>query len=214
MKPAKAILTALAIVITLMAIFYCYMSLTSADEAQSKEDTQIMQTIKNTMPNVVKFEVGSGFYISPTKVITNYHVIDSVIWEGKVPFTNYQGEIIEATLTHYDVNQDFAILDVPFNDHVRTLQLGTIKVGQTVLILGNPKGMVFSAVKGMVSYLDRPSGYKKSIQIDTNVTNGHSGSMVITTDGFLVGVMVERLKNSGLQNQWDVGFAIPIHIIK
>lgn len=210
-----------SILLTLVLVtgVFFFTSTLTADESQSNEDTQIMQTIADTMPNAVTFTmgnraIGSGFYITPTKVLTNLHVIDSLMIEGKVGFTTQQGQLIIANVTKYDKEQDFAILDVPFNAHVRTLQTAEVKVGQTVLILGNPKGMVYSATKGMVSYLDRPSGYKKSIQIDTNVTNGHSGSMVITTDGFLVGVMVERLKNSGFQNQWDVGFAIPINIIK
>lgn len=201
-------------IIALAVVLFLFNSTLTADESQSRDDAQIIATIENTLPNVVQFEVGSGFYISPTRILTNYHVIDSALWEGKVGFTNYQGEIIEATLLKYDKAQDFAILEVPFNAKVRTLQTAKVKVGQTVLVLGNPYHVSFTATKGMVSYLDRASGYKKSIQIDTNVTNGHSGSMVLSTDGYLVGVMVERLKATGLQNQWDVGFAIPIDIIK
>lgn len=207
MKPNK--LNKLTLWIAIMAVlFLCTQSIT-ADESQSRDDAEIIATIENTINNVVTIGKGSGFYINPTTVVTNLHVVLHEQNEGQIGINTYQGELIIGNIIDLDTKDDWAVIQVPHNPNVRTLQTARAKVGQTVLSLGSPRLNAFSATKGMISYVDRPYKQTRQYQVDANINGGQSGSMLITTDGFLIGVIVQKMKDI-----MGIGFAIPIELIK
>lgn len=187
----------------------------SADETLSIYEKKMFDTIDDSMANVVVIGQGSGFYVSPTRVITAYHVVQAMKEDRQqLPLINqqrpYEGAKIYGKLVKWDATWDYAVIEVPENKKVRKLQTGDVRTGQTVLMIGSPHGLNESVTKGMISYLNRWMDWNKDYtQIDGNINSGQSGSMVLDLNGSLVGVMVAKeISVSG------IGYMIPIDKIK
>src|SRR5258706_149760 len=100
---------------------------------------------------------GSGFvYDSNGHIVTNYHVIDGAK-TVEVRFTS--GFMAYGTVVGTDLDSDLAIVkvDAPA-DELHPLPLGDsslLKVGQTVIAIGNPFGLNSTMTVGIVSALGR-----------------------------------------------------------
>jgi len=158
---------------------------------------------------------GSGFiWDRQGHVITNFHVVDGA----------EQVEVALADHTHWRARlvgiapeKDLAVLriDAP-GAQLEPLPLGDssrVKVGQTVLAVGNPFGFDHTLTTGIVSALgrtiDSPSGVRIQgvIQTDAAINPGSSGGPLIDSRGRLVGVNTAIYGTSG--SSAGVGFAIP-----
>ncbi|MEM3366275.1 MAG: trypsin-like peptidase domain-containing protein [Candidatus Methanomethyliaceae archaeon] len=160
--------------------------------------------------------IGSGFVVNITGeplIVTNYHVIDGLI-NGSVTFIN--GEAYPFTIVGTDPYSDLAILrlQAPANvlKPLTVISSKTLKVGDTVIAIGNPYGLQSTLTTGVVSQLDRAIQTETSgnyliaglIQISTPINPGNSGGPLLDTQGRVVGVTTAII--SGSQN---VGFAVP-----
>jgi 2-alkenal reductase len=178
--------------------------------------------------------LGSGFVFDAAGyVVTNYHVVENET-DLEVDFSSgfkTRGEVIGI-----DIDSDLAIVKVSAPaEELHPLPLGDsalIKVGQTVVAIGNPFGLNGTMTTGVISALGRtlesmraaPGGGQFTagdiIQTDTAINPGNSGGPLLNLKGEVIGVnrairtfnftndeMPEPL-NSG------VGFAIAINIVK
>ena len=100
---------------------------------------------------------GSGFvYDGQGHIITNYHVIEGAT-TVEVRFTS--GYMAYGTVIGTDLDSDIAIVkvDAPAEE-LHPLPLGdsdSLKVGQTVIAIGNPFGLNSSMTVGVISALGR-----------------------------------------------------------
>ena len=175
---------------------------------------------------------GSGFvFDSAGHILTNYHVIQGA-QEIEVAFSS--GYRAAGNVIGTDPDSDLAVLsvDVPA-DQIHPLALGSskdVKVGQTVLALGNPYGLTGTLTVGIVSARGRlleslhqsttGSNFSAAdlIQTDAAINPGNSGGPLLNLQGEVIGITraihtsgeegVSTLANSG------IGFAVPIDIVK
>ena len=159
---------------------------------------------------------GSGFvWDRQGHVVTNFHVVDGA----------EQVEVALADHTHWRARLvgiapelDLAVLriDAPA-EKLEPLPVGDssrVRVGQTVLAVGNPFGFDHTLTTGIVSALgrtvDSPSGVRihDVIQTDAAINPGSSGGPLIDSRGRLVGVNTAIYATSG--SSAGVGFAIPV----
>jgi len=179
----------------------------------------------------VKQEIGggSGFVISEDGLIaTNKHVVADPGADYTV-LTN-DGREYDAKVLGRDRTNDLAIIKVnPSSpkkgdpvDKMDTLPLGDsgqLKIGQTVIAIGNALGEFSNTVsKGIVSGLRRnieAGGYSGSeqldqlIQTDAAINEGNSGGPLLNLKGEVIGINVAMAQ--GAQN---IGFALPIDMLK
>ena len=163
---------------------------------------------------------GSGFvWDTNGHIVTNFHVID-----GGATFKVRLADQSEypATLVGYAANKDLAVLKVaaPAGKLV-PLPLGAsgrLRVGQTVLAVGNPFGLDHSLTVGVVSAVGRelrsPGGRRiyDVIQTDAAINPGNSGGPLLDSSGRLIGVNSAIYSPSGA---WaGIGFAIPVDVMK
>ena len=100
---------------------------------------------------------GSGFvYDGQGNVVTNYHVIEGAT-TVEVRFTS--GYMAYGTIVGTDLDSDLAVIKVnaPANE-LHPLPLGDselLKVGQTVVAIGNPFGLNSTMTVGIISALGR-----------------------------------------------------------
>ena len=168
---------------------------------------------------------GSGVVIAEGGyILTNCHVVeDGSAYQILMP----SGEKVSATLVGSDSSLDLAVLKVDENEYAAQLTpvtLGTtgdLKVGSTVVAIGNPGGEVLAntVTQGIISALERTSvnGSNASrsvayIQHDAAINSGNSGGGLFNYRGELVGI--NTLKYSGSVYSTvtfeGLGFAIPV----
>jgi S1-C subfamily serine protease len=164
--------------------------------------------------------LGSGFVIDRAgHIVTNYHVIDGA---DKVQ-VNFSGDDrMDAKVVGSDPSTDIAVLQIDAQARALTpLPLGNsdqVKVGDSVVAIGNPFGLERTVTSGIVSALQRqitaPNGFAidEVIQTDAAINRGNSGGPLLNSNGEVIGVNAQIESESG--GNVGIGFAIPIDTVK
>ena len=166
--------------------------------------------------------LGSGFVIDKAgHIITNYHVVQGA-QHVLVSFSN--NERLAARVVGRDPATDVAVLQVKAQSRALTpLQLGNsdlVRVGDSVVAIGNPLGEDRSITSGIVSALQRrifaPNGapIDNVIQTDAALNHGNSGGPLLNTRGRVIGVNSQIQTADGSGGNIGIGFAIPINTVK
>jgi 2-alkenal reductase len=169
--------------------------------------------------------LGSGFiYDDLGHIVTNSHVVEdaeSVL----VVFSN--GFWADAEVVASDVQADLAVIKVtpPEGMEWRPLPMedaDTLRVGHTVIAIGNPFGLDGTMTTGVVSALGRglPVGGEALsrytlpdvIQTDAAINPGNSGGPLLDLYGKVVGINFAI--RSQVRANAGVGFAIPASIMR
>ncbi len=162
---------------------------------------------------------GSGFiWDERGHVVTNYHVIQGA-QEAVVTLADqrsYPASLVGASPEH-----DIAVLEikVPSNPPP-PLPIGTsadLRVGQTVLAIGNPFGLDHTLTTGVISALNRSIDdeagglIRNLIQTDAAINPGNSGGPLIDSAGRLIGINTMIYSPSGAYA--GIGFAVPVDTV-
>jgi S1-C subfamily serine protease len=161
---------------------------------------------------------GSGFvynYAGRMVVITNNHVVDGVSNDDlSVTFTNGNG--YSATVLGSDAYADLAVLSVDAKDSdykpLSIVSSQGLRVGEQVIAVGNPYGLVGSLTTGIVSATGRSItedttnnfSIANIIQTSTPINPGNSGGPLLNVDGKVIGITTAIVTDSQ-----GLGFAIP-----
>lgn len=164
---------------------------------------------------------GSGFLVSRDGyIVTNKHVVSDSAAEYTVILNNE--EEYPATVLALAPNIDIAVLKIEGNNFP-ALTLGdsdTLRVGQTVIAIGNPLGEFANSVsRGIISGLKRSvtagSNFGEAetlnniIQTDAAINPGNSGGPLFDIEGRVIGINV-----AVAQGAENIGFALPVNSIK
>ena len=199
----------------------------------TKVEKSVVQVTEQDNSNELGSRLGSGFvYDKDGHVITNYHVVvpgSNNNDELQVSFLD--GNVYSAELVGFDQFADLAVIKVKniTSDKLTPLPLANstnLRIGETVVAIGNPFGLSGSMTVGIVSGLGRllPSnengenlGTTSSfsipniIQTDAAINPGNSGGPLIDTQGRAIGINTAIFSNTGVYS--GVGFAIPSNTI-
>ena len=163
---------------------------------------------------------GSGFvynYSGTIVVITNYHVVYDT---SSVSVTFSNGNGYSATILGTDAYADLAVLsvDAPENEFtpIQITSSATLQVGDPVIAIGNPYGLIGSLTTGVVSALGRTiaeeyaGGFSIAniIQTSAPINPGNSGGPLLNAVGNVVGITTAIISDSE-----GLGFAIPSNTI-
>jgi S1-C subfamily serine protease len=148
---------------------------------------------------------GSGFIISTDgTTLTNYHVIRGA---SRATARFGDGTMSEVDgVVAYDKDRDVAVIKLA-SPPKTILQLGdsdTLKVGQSVVVIGSPLGFQNTLSEGIVSGLRNGV-----IQMSDPISPGSSGGAVFDVYGKVVGISVATVATG--QN---LNFAVPINWAK
>ena len=141
--------------------------------------------------------LGSGFVLSEGGLIGT---CNHVIGEGReLKVQLADGTEFAATAVHaWDRKLDLAVLRVdPGQRKLRALELGdsdTLAEGQRVVTIGNPHGLSFSVVEGLVSAIrEIEEGGPSMIQLAIPVEPGNSGGPLIDLAGKVFGIVLDEV---------------------
>lgn len=156
-----------------------------------------------------KGSLGTGFYVAPDLILTNYHVVEGAqfvemkLRNGLETF----GKIVKS-----DVRLDLALIRAQARGNPVQFHSGAIPLGITVEAIGHPKGLEFSITRGVVSALrKKPSPFGVGgkevlfVQTDTPVNPGNSGGPLFL-DKAVVAVNDNKFSATGIE-----GIAFSIH---
>ena len=185
---------------------------------------------------------GSGvIYDAQGDIVTNYHVISSVLTGGQIQVTLADGRLYAARVVGHDKTTDLAVirLDNPPEDLTvaRFATSSTLQVGAPVMAIGAPLGLSNTVTTGIVSALNRPVEVSmdedstsqdqtqassdlvvtNAIQIDASINPGNSGGPLFDATGAVVGInsSIKSLATSsdGQAGSIGLGFAIPSDLV-
>lgn len=154
-------------------------------------------------------------------VVTNHHVVNRA---KQLEVTLSDGSKEPAKLVGDDIWTDLAVLEINSSKVKAIAQFGdsdALKVGETVIAIGNPLGMEFSGsvTAGVVSGLERTvpvdidengteDWQAEVLQTDAAINPGNSGGALINVAGQLVGINSMKIAESAVEG---IGFSIPIN---
>ncbi|ABG30455.1 PDZ domain-containing protein [Roseobacter denitrificans] len=149
---------------------------------------------------------------------TNAHVIRGAV---RADIHLSDGRVLPAQLVGTAPQFDLAVLRVDLDGtSAQPLENGNsadLRVGQSVLAIGNPFGLDWTLTTGIVSALDRdiPIGngvIEGLIQTDAAINPGNSGGPLLDSSGRLIGVNTAIFSPSGASS--GIGFAVPVDLVK
>ena len=167
---------------------------------------------------------GSGIIVSDDGyILTNNHIINSsdssnyyrMSEATKIQVYLYGDETpYEATVVGADTQTDLAIIKIEKSGLIKA-ELGdssTLKIGESVLAVGNPLGVGTSVSSGIVSAVNRKvttDGVTYNlIQTDAAINSGNSGGALVNNKGQVIGINTLKVAGDGIEG---MGFAIPIN---
>ncbi len=162
---------------------------------------------------------GSGFvWDEYGHVVTNHHVVRGA---RRVKVTLSDHSSWDAVLVGEEPDKDLSVIriDAP-PSRLRPIAVGSshdLRVGQSVLAIGNPFGFDQTLTTGVVSALGRSiesltgRNIEGVIQTDAAINPGNSGGPLLDSAGRLVGVNTQIVSRSGASH--GIGFAVPVDIV-
>lgn len=164
-----------------------------------------------------RFGLGSGVVVSPEGyILTNFHVVDGA---DEIEVASNDGHKYKAAVVGSDPESDLAVLRIPADHKLPVIAFGnsdSLRVGDTVLAIGNPFGVGQTVTSGIVSALGRShlgiNTFENFIQTDAAINPGNSGGALVDANGTLIGINTAIYSQSG--GSMGIGFAIPVSLAK
>ena len=175
-------------------------------EAKSLNDARFNNVVVIYNPDG---SMGSGFYVEPSLILTNYHVVEGANFlEMKL----YNGMETFGKVVKSDVRLDLALIKVEAQGEPVTFYDSTsINLGESVEAIGHPQGFDFSITRGVVSAVRKQksiydTGGKEIlfIQTDAAINPGNSGGPLFLNEK-VVGVNNQKIVANSVEG---LGFAI------
>ena len=179
----------------------------------------VAEIAEATRPSLVKitqagregeYGVGSGFVVREDGlIVTNRHVIGEA---RRLKVEGSDGRVHEVLeVFAHDAKLDLAILRVATKG-LKPLLLGDsqgAKQGEPIVAMGNPEGLAYSVVEGVISEAQRDVEGQSMIQVAIPIERGNSGGPLLDREGRVLGVLT--LKSARTEN---LGFAMPSAALK
>jgi serine protease Do len=162
--------------------------------------------------------LGSGFVIHPSGyIIASAHGTQSVITELA---TLSDGSLLPVELVGLSRQNDLALLKIEPRRALRAVQLakaGDFLIGEPVIAIGNPAGLMHSCTQGIISAANRATKSRELgginlynlLQSDASVHPGSSGGPWFNALGQVIGVTAAI--KTGAPN---IAFAVPVSAVR
>ena len=155
---------------------------------------------------------GSGFFVSPHLIATNFHVIEYKDTQRAWPYIAYShsgGDLPNPVkrVKVFNVKYDLAVLEVS-RSNVKPLTLGrseTVERLNKVYVVGYPLGLDCGTTSGEINNPKQLYKEVEYIRFDAAVSPGNSGGPVLDTQGYVIGVAT---RGSWIIAQ-NINFAVP-----
>ena len=156
----------------------------------------------------LKGSLGTGFYVAPDTVLTNYHVIEGT---QLVELNRRNGGKFTGRVLKTDIGLDLALIKVAEQGRPVQFSSSPLSTGLTVEAIGHPSGLEFTMTRGIISAvrkmrnpLVKGSNEMLVIQTDAAISPGNSGGPLFV-GAQVVGINSQKLVKTGVEG---IGFAV------
>ena len=224
--------------VIIVLFLFCIISTTPAQTTLPAEDIAekaLAATVYLEMKdkNGKTLGIGSGFFVKPNLIATNYHVIEGAA-KGTAKLVGKNVIFVIEGVSGTDAKNDLALLKItmpgikPAQDAIglvvneiilerrygiKPVLLGDsddVRIGETVYVAGNPKGLEGTFSDGIISSR-RDKHTKERLQMTAPISPGSSGGPVLNRKGEVIGVSFAGHRALDAQN---LNFAIPSKYLK
>ena len=170
---------------------------------------------------------GSGIIIGDDGtelwVVTNNHVVEGA---DTLTVTFGDNTTVDGYVKGTDAQNDLAVVGIKLENlsdatksSIASIRMGdsdSLKLGETVIAIGNALGLGQSVSTGVVSAVNREittsnGNTLKTIQTDAAINPGNSGGALLDANGELIGINVAKDAETDVEG---MGYAIPISSAK
>ena len=184
---------------------------TSTDTPALNRAAQSVLKIAGTAYQCGQNQTGTGFVVSPGRVVTNAHVVAGV----SQPVVELpDGGAMPGRVVYFDSQRDLAVLAVDGLPSTPLALSPDLPGGSPAAFAGYPHGGPFQSKPATIQdittvlvpdiYGNNPSP-DEVYRLAGDVQPGNSGGPLLTTDGRVAGVVFAKATSAA-----DVGFAIPM----
>jgi S1-C subfamily serine protease len=173
---------------------------------QTKES--LPELVRRVKPNVVAITTydasgeslmtGSGFFLSPGKVVTNLHVVRGAA-RAEIKTLDGKGRVYQVSgIWDVDEDGDLVLLSVDMpSERGRSSDLASAlpDEGEPIFVIGNPLKLEGSVSDGIVSAVREVPNVGRIIQVTAPISRGNSGSPVFNMHGQVLGVVTIKVTN-------------------
>ena len=157
--------------------------------------------------------IGTGFVVHSdwdySWIVTANHVIENCKDESIEAISYYGNASYSSFLYNFDSTNDLALLKInnlSSNPIVWALDNSHFpKLGDDILVIGNPLGFRGTLTKGIISYLD-----DHIIQTDAALNPGNSGSPMLNNYGEVLGIVVTKAMVDERQFAEGISFGVRV----
>jgi S1-C subfamily serine protease len=189
-------------------------------------------TIRKVLRSVVEIDAGAStgsgvVFDTRGDIVTNAHVVGKAKkFEVRASVTS---EPLKAKLIGLFTPDDLAVIRVLKGSHdlkpVRWADSAKAQVGQIVLAMGSPFGLIDSVTQGIVSATGRtvngptisgktPSVIVNAVQTSAAINPGNSGGALVLLSGFVLGIPSLTAEDPAQGHPAQgIGFAIPANTV-
>jgi S1-C subfamily serine protease/regulator of sirC expression with transglutaminase-like and TPR domain len=202
---------------TMAALLFMLEHAGAAETKPPAEKTvaDIAATVKPSLVKVIQVGrqgvggLGSGFVVADGLIATNRHVIGDA---RRIRVETSDGKVEEVTeVFATDVRLDLAILRIARKD-LKPLPLGDsdkLRQGDRIVAMGNPEGLAYSVVEGVISEPKRDIEGLPMIQVAVPIERGNSGGPLLDRQGRVLGLLTMKSLRTD-----NLGFAMPVNELK
>lgn len=153
---------------------------------------------------------GSGFFIAPDLVITNYHVAGH---SKQVKLILSDGTTIDGDVLRGHPGRDVALIKVNSAQYrYLPIRLRPLNIAEDVYAIGTPLDQRFAGTvtRGIVSQLKPNKQGLLMIQADASIQHGSSGGPLLDAQGNVTGIAVAMYAPGADDTSVGLNFFIPI----
>lgn len=157
--------------------------------------------------------IGTGFVVhsagNRSWIVTANHVIENCKDENIKAISYYNNVVYSSFLYNFDSTNDLALLQI--NDTGSSPIVWASdnshfpKLGDDILVIGNPLGLRGTLTKGIISYFDH-----YIIQTDAALNPGNSGGPMLNNYGEVLGIVVTKAMIDEKQYAEGISFGVRI----
>ena len=194
-------------VFLLLAVGLCLPAAAQHDHVIIAQQNAAAVVAVNVVKNDGSTFTGTGFVLTPDGLLaTSRHVSENALYIN-ITFNN--GAVSgEATPVAAAGNVDLALLKIQARDlpHVTLGDSDTVRPGQTITVIGNPRRLQNTVSSGLISQVRKKADGVIWHQISAPISPSSSGSPVFNDRGEVISVAFASYKGEGNQN---LNFSVP-----
>lgn len=209
-------------------------ALVQGQRLTAPEEVARNAVIRRALPAVVRVQgipltpgegqaLGTGFFLNPLRVVTNYHVIQGL---KEIQVRLFDGRVYPAERYAVDPGIDLALLTVrgvqgPGSLSFNRTEPERLPLGLGVVLLGFPYGQGPLASSGILSGFGPLEAQTPDAEVGTEVgaylytdaplTVGNSGSPLLTLQGEVIGLVSDLVGGPG--GVGGIGVAVPANLV-